>query len=67
MAIATQTNAAPFGAITIHRIVSNLSGMRGAFADWRNTRATRVTLHSLSDAVLADIGVSRGDIETAIR
>lgn len=67
MAIATQTKVAPFGAITIHRAISALDEVRNAFIAWRKSRATRVALHSLSDEILNDIGVSRWDIENTIR
>jgi uncharacterized protein YjiS (DUF1127 family) len=67
MAIATQTKDAPFGAITIHRAISALDEVRNAFIFWRKSRATRVALHSLSDEILNDIGVSRWDIENTIR
>ncbi|KIC10689.1 hypothetical protein RA19_09795 [Leisingera sp. ANG-M1] len=35
----------------------------GAFAAWNDARATRNALSGLSDRELADIGMSRGDIE----
>ncbi|UWQ31884.1 DUF1127 domain-containing protein [Leisingera sp. M527] len=36
----------------------------GMFAAWNDARATRNALSGLSDRELADIGMSRGDIET---
>jgi uncharacterized protein YjiS (DUF1127 family) len=67
MAIAIQTKVAPFGAITIHRAISAMTEMRIALAAWRETRATRIALHSLSDEILNDIGVTRWDIENTLR
>ncbi len=38
--------------------------MRTAFQTWRNRRATEMELGRLSDRMLKDIGLCRGDIET---
>ncbi len=37
-----------------------------AFAGWSDARATRNALSSLSDRELADIGLTRGDIDMVV-
>jgi len=63
MATFETTRPAPFGAVTIHRIVSSFDALREAVLDWNNTRVTRAALERLSDRELADIGLIRGDID----
>ena len=53
---------APFGAISIFRVASAFEHGFRAVSAWRRARRTRLALASLSDAQLADIGVSRGQI-----
>ena len=55
------TNHAPFGAITIHRAVTTAGNAVSGFNQWRNQRATRVALRSMSDDMLRDIGLSGVD------
>ena len=59
----TRTAVAPFGAITVHRVVTALSGVVGTLRAWNDTRRTIVALRELSPAQLDDIGLTRGDIE----
>ena len=63
MATFETTRPAPFGALTAHRVISALDGVRLAVVDWNEKRATRSALSKLSDRELADIGLSRGDID----
>jgi uncharacterized protein YjiS (DUF1127 family) len=58
----TRTAVAPFGAITVHRVVTALSGVVGTLRAWNDTRRTIVALRELSPAQLDDIGLTRGDI-----
>ena len=62
MAAIEYTRTAPFGAITIYRVVELASEATMAFSRWNTTRKTRVALSRLSDDVLRDIGLERGDI-----
>ena len=55
------TNHAPFGAITIHRAVTKAGNAITGFNQWRNQRASRVALRSMSDDMLRDIGLSEFD------
>jgi uncharacterized protein YjiS (DUF1127 family) len=57
------TAAAPFGAITIHRIVTAIYGVAGSLRAWNETRRTLHALRALSPAQLDDIGLSRADVE----
>ena len=59
----TRTAVAPFGAITVHRVVTAISGVVGTLRAWNDTRRTIVALRELSPAQLDDIGLTRGDIE----
>lgn len=62
MTAATAIKTAPFGAITIFRLVHSAERVFEAVATWNANRATRIALTSLSDDMLNDIGLSRGDI-----
>ena len=55
---------APFGAITVHRIVTSVSEMAAKLQAWNDTRRTVNVLRTLSLAQLDDIGLTRGDIES---
>ena len=59
----TRTAVAPFGAITVHRFVTAISGVVDKMRAWNDTRRTIVALRALSPAQLDDIGLTRGDIE----
>ena len=58
-----RTAVAPFGAITIHRIVTTLWGVVATLRAWNDTRRTVAALRKLSANQLDDIGLTRGDIE----
>ncbi len=59
----TRTTVAPFGAITVHRAVTAISGVFDKLRAWNDTRRTIVILRGLSAAQLDDIGLTRADIE----
>jgi uncharacterized protein YjiS (DUF1127 family) len=56
------SRSVPLGSITTFRIVSLTQHALGAFAAWRNARATEKALRHLSDQQLRDIGLRRGEI-----
>lgn len=58
----TTATAAPLGAVTTYRVVTAFSSLKAAFLAWNESRATRKALDALSEAQLADIGLSRSDI-----
>jgi len=57
------TATAPFGAITVHRIVSTLTAAVDAFRAWNETRRTVAALRQLSPTQLDDIGLTVADVE----
>lgn len=63
MAAFETTHAAPFGAISIFRLVNFVGETHAAFSAWNDARVTRGALGKLSDRELDDIGLCRGDIE----
>lgn len=63
MAATHASRPAPFGAITIYRLVNGLGSFGDKFAAWNDARVTRKALGRLSDRELDDIGLCRGDIE----
>ena len=54
---------APFGALTVYRVVNFLDGLRMSYREWKTARSTDKTLRQLSDRELDDIGLYRGHIE----
>lgn len=58
---------APFGAITVHRIVSAVETVLRKMREMNETHRTVMILRSLSASQLDDIGLTRGDIETMAR
>ena len=56
------TTVAPFGAITIHRVISALSGVVEAVQAWDRKRRTVNALRVLSASQLDDIGLTRADV-----
>jgi len=52
----------PLGTLTTHRVVSVFEQVLNRLAAWRRARLTEAALRDLSDAQLADIGVTRGEI-----
>lgn len=63
MAAIETTRVAPFGAITLHKVVRAAESQMAALRDWNDLRRTRKALSSLSDRELADIGMIRSDID----
>ncbi|MEE8453605.1 MAG: DUF1127 domain-containing protein [Limibaculum sp.] len=59
----TRTAVAPFGAITVHRVVTAISGVFDKLRAWNDTRRTLVALRALSAAQLDDIGMTPRDVE----
>ncbi len=59
----TRTAVAPFGAITVHRVVTAISGVIDYLRAWNDTRRTIVALRALNAAQLDDIGLTRADVE----
>ena len=63
MAAFETTRPAPFGAISIFRLVNFIGETIALFAAWNDARVTRKALGKLTDRELDDIGLCRGDIE----
>lgn len=63
MAATHASRPAPFGAISIFRLMQGLGSIGESFAAWNDARVTRKALGRLSDRELDDIGLCRGDIE----
>ena len=59
----TRAANAPFGAITVHRILTAVSDMAATLQAWNETRRTVAVLRSLSAAQLDDIGLTPADVE----
>lgn len=63
MADFNASNRAPFGAVAAYAFVQFAASLREKFGAWRETRATRNALSRLSDRELADVGLTRADID----
>ena len=63
MATYETSRTAPFGAITVFRMVQSFGGIATAFQTWNSARITRKALSKLSNRELDDIGLCRGDID----
>ena len=63
MAAYETTRTAPFGAISIFRLVQGFGSIGAAVSEWNDGRVTRKALSKLTDRELDDIGLCRGDIE----
>ena len=63
MALATNTRPAPFGAITAFNLVSRFETAIKSVSNWNAKRKTVNILSQLSERELADIGLSRGDLD----
>ena len=63
MATYETSRTAPFGAISVFRMVQSVSNFGAAFRTWNSTRVTRNALSKLSNRELDDIGLCRGDID----
>jgi uncharacterized protein YjiS (DUF1127 family) len=63
MAAYETSRAAPFGAITVFRMVQTVTNAVEAMKAWNSARITRKSLSRLSNRELDDIGLCRDDIE----
>ncbi len=63
MASYETSSTAPFGAITVFRMVQSVANTLEAMKAWNSARITRKSLNRLSNRELDDIGLCRGDIE----
>ena len=63
MATYETSRTAPFGAISVFRMVQSVSQVATALQTWNSARVTRNALSKLSNRELDDIGLCRGDIE----
>jgi uncharacterized protein YjiS (DUF1127 family) len=63
MALASNSRPAPFGAIATLNLVNLFEGVVNSVSDWNAKRKTQNILASLSDRELADIGLSRADLD----
>ena len=59
----TRTAVAPFGAITVHRIVTAVSNAAATLRSWNDTRRTVNALRALNPTQLEDIGLTMADVE----
>jgi uncharacterized protein YjiS (DUF1127 family) len=59
----THSPVAPFGAITVHRITSSLTGIVDRVRAWNDTRRTVKALRGLNARQLDDIGLTPADVE----
>jgi uncharacterized protein YjiS (DUF1127 family) len=64
MAAYETSRPAPFGAISIFRLVQGFGAVFASLAAWNDARMTRKALSRLTDRELDDIGLCRGDIES---
>ena len=63
MATYETSRTAPFGAITVFRMVQSVGKAATSFQVWNAARITRNALSRLSNRELDDIGLCRGDID----
>jgi uncharacterized protein YjiS (DUF1127 family) len=63
MALASNSRTAPFGAIATLNLVNMFEGVVTSVSDWNAKRKTQNILAALSDRELADIGLSRADLD----
>lgn len=63
MADANSTHRVPFGAVATYGFVQFATGLRDRIIAWNGARTTRNALNRLSDRDLADIGLTRADVE----
>jgi len=54
---------APFGAITIHRVITALWALAERLQDWNDSRRTTAALRRLNAAALKDIGLTRAEVD----
>lgn len=58
----TRTSYGSYG--LFGRITATISAASAALVDWNDARVTKKSLSKLSDRELADIGLSRADIDS---
>ena len=63
MATYATSRTAPFGAITVFRMVQSVGSFGAVVQNWNSARITRKALSRLSNRELDDIGLCRGDID----
>ncbi|WGI22827.1 DUF1127 domain-containing protein [Amylibacter sp. IMCC11727] len=63
MALAPNTRPAPFGAIATLNFVNLFENVVASVSNWNAKRKTQNILAALSDRELADIGLSRADLD----
>jgi len=63
MAFFEPARPAPFGALTVYRMVDLLDQVRMTYNERKLAKATERSLSRLSDRELDDIGLHRGTIE----
>jgi len=59
----THSPVAPFGATTVYRVTSALTGMADRVRAWNDTRHTVKALRGLTPRQLDDIGLTPADVE----
>lgn len=62
MAIYQNSNAQQFGAVAIFHAINVLENVVGKAITWNQARVTKHELSKLTARELADIGLTRGDI-----
>lgn len=63
MATFETTRPAPFGAETTYHVVSFIDNMITALVARKSNRASRASMNHLSNDILNDIGLMRGDVD----
>ena len=61
--ISQMSRTLPFGALTVHRVVSIFAALGERVGEWHRARRTLHELERLTPAQLDDIGLTRADIE----
>ena len=62
MTVETVKPSVPLGAITVLRLANATETVIAEFVSWNARRRTHIALSSLSDHLLSDIGLSRGNL-----
>ena len=67
MAVTSNTQIAPFGAVTLYRLVAASERAVETIGTWRRANAVERSLSRMTDRELSDIGMFRGDIPRIAR
>ncbi len=67
MATFETSRPAPFGAVTVYRVISACSEFLTALLAWNDARKTQKILSRLSAHELNDIGLTPADVEAMTR